>query len=174
MKPGNLSELRQARGKPRKGLAMKDEVFETILGALVLIIAAGFLFFAYTRTDVGAGGGYDVTAKFNRIDGITPGSDVRMSGIKIGTVSAQDLDMISFMAVLRLSIRADVELPEDSSVKISTEGLLGGSYVSIEPGGSLDNVSPGGELVYTQGSVDLMSLLGQAVFALGNGSEGEE
>ena len=149
---------------------MNDEVFETILGALVIIIAAGFLFFAYTRTEAAAGGGYEVVARFDRIDGISTGSDVRMAGIKIGTVTAQELDQ-NFLAVLRLSIRSDIELPDDSSVKISTEGLLGGSYINIEPGGSMDNVAAGGELTYTQGSVDLMSLLGQAVFALGNGSE---
>jgi phospholipid/cholesterol/gamma-HCH transport system substrate-binding protein len=152
---------------------MKDEVFETILGALVIIIAAGFLFFAYTQTDGTTRGGYDVTAKFNRIDGIMPGSDVRMSGIKVGTVAAQELDAKTYMAVLHLTIRSDVQLPEDSSVKISTEGVLGGSYVNIEPGGSFDNVGSGGELTYTQGSVDLMSLLGQAIFALGEESDNE-
>ncbi len=145
---------------------MKDEIFETILGALVLIIAAGFLFFAYAQTSNSAGSGYEVTAKFSRIDGITRGTDVRMSGIKIGTVTSQDLDPQTFMAVLRLTIRSDVQLPDDSSVKISTEGLLGRSYISIEPGGSMNSVGPGGELVFTQGSVDLMSLLGQTFFTL--------
>lgn len=152
---------------------MKDQIFETMLGAVVLVIAAGFLLFAYARTDGSAGDGYDITAKFSRIDGITRGTDVRMSGIKIGTVASQDLDPQTFMAVLRLTIRSDVQLPDDSSVKIATEGLLGGSYISIEPGGSMTNIAPGGELIFTQGSVDLMGLLGQAVFALGESTDGQ-
>ena len=152
---------------------MKHDFVETIIGALVIVIAGGFLYFGYTRSDISTGGGYEVTAKFNRIDGITLGSDVRMSGIKIGTVAGQELDPQTFLAVLVLSINSDIELPDDSSVKISTEGLLGGSYVNIEPGGSFDLVADGGELIYTQGSVDLMGLLGQAVFALGESSNGE-
>lgn len=153
---------------------MQHDALETITGAIVVAIAAVFLIYAYVGTDSGSINGYELTAKFNRIDGITTGSDVRMSGIKIGTVTQQELDPKTYMAVLHMSIRSDVVLPDDSSIKISAEGLLGGNYLNIEPGGSFDVLASGGEIIYTQGSIDLMSLLGQAIFAVGGDGDSSE
>ena len=93
-----------------------------------------------------------------------------MSGIKIGTVVRQSLDPDTYQAVVTLDIASDVKLPDDSSAKITSEGLLGGSYISVTPGGSEDMLAGGGEIMFTQGSVDLMSLIGQAVFSA-TGSE---
>jgi phospholipid/cholesterol/gamma-HCH transport system substrate-binding protein len=140
---------------------------EAIIGAVVLVVAGFFLVFAYTRSDVRQVSGYDVTADFNQVSGITVGSDVRMSGIKIGSVINQHLDPASYQAVLGMSIDNRVKIPEDSSAKITSDGLLGSSYVMIEPGGSPDLLKNGGQIQYTQGAVDLMSLLGQAVFQMG-------
>ncbi len=149
---------------------MNNTTFDTILGAIVILIAVGFFGYTYVATDSGPTRGYELTAKFNRIDGVTTGTDVRLSGIKIGTVAAEELDPVTYMAVVRMTIQQGIELPDDSSVKIASEGLLGGNYLSIEPGGSIDMLEDGDEILFTQGSVDLMGLIGQAIFAVGGKS----
>jgi phospholipid/cholesterol/gamma-HCH transport system substrate-binding protein len=149
---------------------MQNNTVETLIGAIVVMVATAFLFFAYTSTGSGSVSGYDVQARFTSADGISPGTDVRLHGIKIGTVSALTLDPKTYMAIAHLSVRNDVELPDDSAVKITSSGLLGNSYIAIQPGGSDKNLKPGGELTNTQGSVDLMSLIGRAVMG-GSGSK---
>lgn len=147
---------------------MKSEAVETILGAVVLVVAGIFLFYLFNQSEAGQpANAYDLTARFNRVDGITPGSDVRVSGIKIGAVKSQRLDPDTYLAVLDLAIDGNVKIPTDSSVKIASEGLLGGSYVAIEPGGSSQMMTNGEEFVYAQGSIDLFGLIGQAITAIG-------
>jgi phospholipid/cholesterol/gamma-HCH transport system substrate-binding protein len=144
---------------------MGGNLVETLIGAVVLAVAAGFLFFAYGRTDVGAVVGYQVTAKFERVDGLNVGSDVRMSGIKVGTVLDQTLDGESFLAVVRLSIDPSIKLPEDSSAEVVSDGLLGSKYMSLVPGGAEDVIEDGGEILYTQSSVSLEQLIGKFMFS---------
>ena len=150
---------------------MQNNTVETLIGAIVVAVAAGFLFFAYTSTGAGSVSGYSIAARFSSADGISSGTDVRLHGIKIGTVSDLTLDPKTFMAIARLSVRNDVQIPDDSAVKITSSGLLGSSYVAIQPGGSDKNVKPGGELTNTQGSVDLMGLIGRAVMGGGSPSK---
>jgi phospholipid/cholesterol/gamma-HCH transport system substrate-binding protein len=121
------------------------------------------LYFAYANTNAANLSGYDVSAKFQRVDGLNVGTDVRLSGIKVGTVSALMLDPKTYQATVHLSIKNDVKLPEDSSIMVTSTGLLGNSYLSISPGGSDDMIAPGGSIQNTQGSVDLMSLIGRFV-----------
>src|SRR5215813_1890887 len=102
---------------------MKDSLVETLIGAVVIAVAVLFFFFAYSSTGAGNVSGYQVSAKFNRVDGVSTGTDVRMSGIKIGTVSAMELDPKSFFAVLHMNIAQNIHIPEDSAVKITSEGL---------------------------------------------------
>jgi phospholipid/cholesterol/gamma-HCH transport system substrate-binding protein len=149
---------------------MHNSMVETLIGAAVIAVAVLFLSYAYTSTGSGAVSGYEVMAKFNRADGVNVGSDVRLSGIKVGTVSKLTLDPMTYNAVLTLALENSVQLPDDSSVRITSEGLLGNQYLSIEPGGSPDKIKPGGEIEYTQGAVDLIGLLGKAVFGGGGGS----
>ena len=144
-----------------------NNTVETLIGAIVVAVAATFLFFAYTSTGSGSVSGYEVKASFSSADGIAPGTDVRLHGIKIGTVSDLSLDPKTYMAIAHLSISNTVQIPDDSAVKITSSGLLGSSYLAIQPGGSDKNIQPGGELTNTQGSVDLMSLIGR--FAMGGG-----
>jgi phospholipid/cholesterol/gamma-HCH transport system substrate-binding protein len=147
---------------------MQNSFVETLIGAAVVVIAAAFFFYAYNRTDVGTVSGYTVIAKFDRIDGISNGSDVRMSGIKVGAVTGEELDQKTYRALIRMSIRSDIKIPDDSSIRVATVGLLGGSYLSISPGGSDTMMAANGEFTVTQGSVDLISLLGKVMF---NGDE---
>jgi phospholipid/cholesterol/gamma-HCH transport system substrate-binding protein len=150
---------------------MQNNTVETLIGAIVVAVAAGFLFFAYTTTGSGSVSGYDILARFSSTDGISSGTDVRLHGIKIGTVADITLDPKTYMAIAHLSIKNDVQIPDDSAVKITSSGLLGSSYVAIQPGGSDKNIKPNGELTNTQGSVDLMGLIGRAVMSGGSSSK---
>lgn len=138
---------------------MRHNLVETLMGAVVLAAAFGFLAFAYTNTDIRAVKGYELLARFERVDGLAVGSDVRLSGIKVGTVIGQELDRDTYEAVVRLSIDPSVKLPEDTTAKITSEGLLGSNYLSLSPGGSDVMLAPGDAIEYTQGSLDFLSLL---------------
>jgi phospholipid/cholesterol/gamma-HCH transport system substrate-binding protein len=141
-----------------------NNTVETLIGAIVILVAAGFLFFAYTTTSAGSLSGYPLEARFASADGITTGTDVRLHGIKIGTVSGVDLDPKTYMAVVRLSIRKNVPIPDDSAIKVTSSSLLGSSYLSVQPGGSPSNLKPGSQIANTQGSVDIMGLIGRAIY----------
>ena len=154
---------------------MSGNLVETLIGAVVVLVAAAFMVFAYQKADLQAVDGYQLSARFEKVDGIKIGSDVMMSGIKIGTVVGQELDTKSYLAVVRMSIRDDVRLPEDSSIKVASAGLLGDNYLAIEPGGAPDMLADGGEIEYTQGAVDLTELIGKAIYsgAGAGGGDGE-
>lgn len=142
----------------------RENLVETAVGAVVLIAAGGFLAYALGATG-GApgernGGGYRVTAKFGQVGGLASGADVRVAGVKVGTVSEVELDPRTYLAQARLKLDRSVKLPSDSTAKIAADGLLGGSHVSIEPGGALDNLAEGGEIINTQGAVDVFGLIG--------------
>ena len=144
---------------------MKANAIETLTGAIVIAVAVVFFIFAYQIAEVGAAsGGYQVDARFSSASGLVTGADVRLSGIKVGSVVNQRLDTETFEAIVTLSVSPDVKLPNDTSAQIAAEGLLGGSYVSLQPGGAEETLAAGDTIEYTQGAVDLMSLIGQAVF----------
>ncbi len=148
---------------------MNSRAVETLMGTLVVIVAAGFLLFAYSATGQGRVNGYKIAAEFDRIDGVSVGTDVRVSGIKVGSVVEQKLDPTNFFARVVMSIDPNVKLPDDSSVKVALDGLLGGAYLSIEPGGSEKLIADGGMIQHTQPSIDVVGLLGQAVFSPSSG-----
>jgi len=144
---------------------MQSNFVETLIGAIVVVIAGVFLFYGYTNSGMRSEAGYQVTAEFNRVDGLATGSDVRLSGIKVGTVVSQTIDPKNYKAVVTMNLANDVKIPDDSSAKITSEGLLGSNYVALTPGGSEDYLQNGSQIDFTQGSVDLMGLIGQAVFS---------
>ena len=153
---------------------LKENLVETLVGLFVVVIATMFVIYGYSVSETDSGDGYRVTAQFNRVDGLTIGSDVRMSGIKIGTVTSMNLDSESFYANVDFLISNGVNLPDDTSAKITSEGLLGGNYVSLSPGGSEDLLEEDGEILYTQGSVDLIELVSQALFDAGGSERAQE
>jgi phospholipid/cholesterol/gamma-HCH transport system substrate-binding protein len=157
---------------------MKQNLMETAVGALVIAIAAGFFLYVYTTTGMGQGqSGYRLTANFKNVEGINIGSDVRLSGIKIGSVVDQSLDPKTFDAKLTFAIDPVVQLPDDSTAKITSEGLLGGKFIALEPGGSETILADGGELTYTQGALDIWSLVSDYMFSNRNkdgGGGGEQ
>jgi len=144
---------------------MKNSVVETITGAIVVAAAALFFFYVYTSTDLGRGrGGYSIKAAFDSVDGITVGSDIRLAGIKVGTVADQKLDQESYQALITMAIDSSVKLPDDTSAKITSEGLLGEKYISLEPGGSETMLKDGDFLDSTQGSLDIWALVNKYIF----------
>ncbi|MEZ5960740.1 MAG: MlaD family protein [Hyphomonadaceae bacterium] len=143
---------------------------ETILGAAVAVVAVGFFAFAAAQAGQNpVGGGYDLRASFQRVDGVGVGSDVRISGVKVGVVRSVALDPATYNAVLTLTLNSGVEVLDDSTARIATDGLLGGGYVSIEPAG-MDPLAAGSEIPNTQGSIDLLTLF--ASMAGGSGNSG--
>jgi len=152
---------------------MRKNLIETVMGGVVLIVAALFIVFAYSKAEVGKVEGYEIKAKFDRIDGILAGSDVRMSGIKIGTVTSSALDPKTYFANVSLNIRSDIRIPEDTSIAVSSDGLLGDKFLALSPGGADEMLPPGGEITTTQGSIDLMGLVGQMIFSQTN-KDGEK
>ena len=145
---------------------MRSNTFETFIGAIVIILAVSFLFYSFSITDNNSEGTYQIKATFNRIDGIQIGSDVRLSGIKIGSVAKSSLNQTTYEADLVLVIDDSIYIPDDSSAKITMDGLLGSNYISIEPGGSDIYLSENDYLIYTQGSIDLIGLVGEALFSV--------
>ena len=145
---------------------MRSNTFETFIGAIVIILAVSFLFYSFSITDNNVEGTYKIKATFNRIDGIQIGSDVRLSGIKIGSVAKSSLNQTTFEADLVLIIDNSIFIPDDSSAKITMDGLLGSNYISIEPGGSDIYLTENDYLLYTQGSIDLIGLVGEALFSV--------
>ena len=148
---------------------MGRNLVETLMGAVVIVVAGLFIVFAYSKADIGTVEGYRLRAKFDRVDGVKPGTDVRISGIKVGTVVDQRLNPDTFLAEVVITVDPKVKVPKDSAIKILLTGLLGDTYLAISPGGADQNFREGDEFQYTQGSVDLISLVGQAVFGKAGG-----
>lgn len=143
---------------------MNKKPVETIMGIVVLLIAVLFLFFAYRVSDLQVVKGYEVSAKFFKVGGLSVGSDVRINGIKIGTVTSQKLSNEDYMVDVMLSIASDVKLPEDSVASITSDGLMGNKFVKIEPGTSKTLLSDGGEIKKTQDFETLEDLIGKFIF----------
>ncbi len=149
-----------------------NNYFEIIVGTFVLFCAIFFFFTSFKSAKVGTTSGYHVIAKFDNVDGISGGSDVKIAGVKVGTVVDQSLDEKDFRATLKLNIENKVKLSTDSSAKISSEGLLGSKYLSLTPGGDEENLKEGDEIQYTQSSVSFEDLLGKFIF--GNNDKGDK
>lgn len=144
---------------------MKNSTVETLMGAFVVVVAAGFLVFAYNGSSrSAASGGYNVSASFDNVEGVNIGSDVRMSGIKVGTVVGQSLDPETFQAKLVMNIEPAIKLTDDVSAKVTAEGLLGSKFIALEAGGSDTVLGEGGVITSTQGAIDIWSLISQAMF----------
>jgi phospholipid/cholesterol/gamma-HCH transport system substrate-binding protein len=145
-------------------MAERGNWAETGVGAVVLAAAASFLIYALSACAVGRhGGGYPVKARFGQVGGLAAGADVRLAGVKIGTVSKITLDPKTFLAVVDLSLDPAIKLPADSTAKVTSDSLLGGSHIAIAPGGAAEDLKAGGEIQNTQGSVDIFGLIGQVI-----------
>ena len=139
---------------------MSENKTEVAVGGIVLAAAVGFLVYAGQLTGFASTSqGYPLHASFRSADGVDLGTDVRMAGVKVGRVTALDLDPETFRARATFTVQEGIELPDDSAISIASEGLLGGNFVEILPGGSPFAFEPGDTVEFTQGSVSLISLL---------------
>lgn len=154
---------------------MNGNLVESMIGAVVLFVAAGFLYVAYTTTNIAGGGGYPLSARFDRVGALSLGADVRLGGIKVGTVTKQRLDPETFQAVVDFTVDPSIRLPLDSSASVTADGLLGESYLKIAPGGiwpgeEPEYLQPGDQVQFTEDPIDIFSLISKAVFS-GTGEE---
>ncbi len=155
---------------------MRRNLIETVMGGVVLIVAAMFVGIAFQSGTVTTPSGYQVIAKFDDASGLGPGSEVRMSGVKIGTVHSLILEQDSYFAVVTMNIGKSIKLPRDTSARIIADGLLGSNFVALEPGGDEEMLEPGGEITFAQGSINVVDLLGRFIFSaaeVGGGKKGE-
>lgn len=134
---------------------------EFLVGGVVLTVAAGFLFWASSGgvNSSTMRSGYDLRAAFPNVDGIESGTDVRLAGVKIGRVESVRLNPQTYQAEAILRVPADIVLPTDSAALIQSDGLLGGAYIELQPGGAAENLAPGDEIEEVQGAVSLLSLM---------------
>ncbi len=145
---------------------MQKNLVETILGAVVLLVAAGFLLFFYRTTDIHPTSGYVISAAFSKIDGLDAGAPVRVSGVKVGQVVDFKLDPNNYRAIVRMNINDGVKLPKDTAAVIASAGLLDGKFMSLEPGSDDQLLAPGDQIEFTQSTPGLEQLLGQVIFSL--------
>ena len=141
---------------------------EVVAGAAVLAVAAGFLFYAVANTGRGGLGGYTLHAAFDNVGGIAKGADVRIAGLKVGSVTGLSIDPKSYQAVATFTVQPDIKLSSDTSATIATGGLLGGNFISLAMGGDEKMLADGGTITITQSAVNLEDLLGKFIFNVGN------
>ncbi len=141
---------------------------ETLTGAVVLVVAMGFLGYAVANTGRTPVSGYSLHAAFDRIDGLAVGADVRVAGVKVGSVTSARVDPQTFQADLVFSVQTTMKLPRDTSAEITSDGLLGGKYLSLVPGGDEKVLAPGGTVTITQSAISLEQLLGKFIFSVSN------
>jgi phospholipid/cholesterol/gamma-HCH transport system substrate-binding protein len=144
---------------------VKNSTVETLIGTAVVAIAAAFFMFAYNTSDKGAASGsYRVSAEFDNAEGVSVGTDVRVAGVKVGSVVDFTLNPENFQANVVMELDPKVKLTEDATAKVTAEGLLGSKFISLEQGGADVTLADGGMISNTQGAVDIWSLISQAMF----------
>ena len=151
---------------------MKSSAVETMIGAAVVAVAAGFFLFAYQSSGKGStAAGLKLSAMFDNASGISIGTDIRIAGVKVGTVTGFTLDESNFQAVVTMQVDPRLKLTEDATAKVTAEGLLGSNFITLEQGGADTILADGGTLSNTQGAVDIWSLISQAMFAKSGAAE---
>lgn len=143
---------------------MNKRPVETIMGVVVIVIAALFLFFAYRVSDLQVVKGYTVSAHFLKVGGLTIGSDVRINGIKVGTVISQKLNPEDYVAEIKMSLSPDLKLPKDSVAVIASSGLMGNKFIKIEPGQDSEILADGDEISRTKDFKTLEDMVGEIIF----------
>ncbi len=150
---------------------MNKKPVETIMGIVVVVVAALFLFFAYKVSDLQVVKGYTVTAKFLKVGGLNVGSDVRINGIKVGTVISQKLDPENFDAEVKMSLSSDIPLPADSVAMIMSDGLIGDKFIKIEPGKASEYLKDGDIIAKTKDFKTIEDMVGEIIFMVTDNGE---
>ena len=143
---------------------MKRFDMETAVGLFVLL---GILCMAYLSVKLGkleivGGNDVPVTAEFSSVAGLRPGASVEIAGVEVGKVDAVTLR--DYQALVRMKIRRDVKLQDDSIASIKTSGLIGEKYVQISPGASEKYIGAGGRIRDTESAIDIEALISKYAF----------
>ncbi|MGH8199870.1 MAG: outer membrane lipid asymmetry maintenance protein MlaD [Steroidobacteraceae bacterium] len=160
--------------RPTRSLEIGTGLF-VLLGLLALIFLTTQLPSSGLKLNLGKSPGYDVSAEFDNIGDLKVGAPVRMAGVRIGDVTGIGLDDQSYRANVHLHIYPQFnEIPQDSYASIETEGLLGGQYVGISPGGLSTYLKSGSQILQTQSAIVLENLINKffANFSGGGSSSG--
>jgi phospholipid/cholesterol/gamma-HCH transport system substrate-binding protein len=148
---------------------MKQDRLEILTGFIVILVAGFFLWYALHHLEHQKNkGSYEVFATFSDVDGLTAGSNVRLSGVKVGTISKIELNPQTYLATVHIELEPSLQIPTDTVAAVSTQGLLGDKYLSLEAGSDDEKIQPGGSIVNTQSSASIEHLLGQVIFSLQN------
>ena len=143
---------------------MNKRPVETIMGIVVIAVAVFFAYFAYNVSDLQVVQGYNVTSKFLKVGGLTVGSDVLLNGIKVGTVVAQKLNPDDYTAEVKMSLSSDIQLPEDSTFSIVSDGLMGDKFIKIDPGHGKTMLQDGSVVKNTKDFKTLEDMVGEIIF----------
>ncbi|MBY0355168.1 MAG: outer membrane lipid asymmetry maintenance protein MlaD [Rickettsiales bacterium] len=154
---------------------MQRNAIETIMGGVVLVIAAAFVFFAYSNSNLGRSDsdGYHLTAEFGNVGGVAKGSDIRIGGVKIGVVDNLSLEPKTYQAIVGLTINRGINIPKDTAAAIIGDGLLGSKFVALQPGAEDEMLKDGERIEFTQSGVSIEELIGKFVFSGGGVDEGK-
>ena len=147
---------------------MQRNMLETVMGAIVLLTAVAFVSLAYEAANIRGTDGYELEAEFGATGGLSVGDDVRISGIKVGRISRQELDPVTYAARIVMSLDERIRIPADSSARITAASLLGGNYLELIPGADEDMMQPGEVIYDTRDPLSQTDLLGKAVFSAAN------
>ena len=147
---------------------MQRNTLETLIGAIVLATAIGFVTLVYEAADIQGDGGFEIIAEFGSTGGLSVGDDVRISGIKVGRIIEHSLDPVTYNARIAMSIAPDVQIPADTSARITAASLLGGNYLELLPGADSEMLASGAVIYDTRDPVSISDLLGKMVFSSGN------
>jgi len=150
---------------------MNKRPVETIMGIVVLAVAAVFMWFAYNVSDLKMVKGYEINARFIKVGGLNTGADVRINGIKVGTVVSQKINPDDYMVDVSLSIMSNVLLPVDSVVTVAGDGLMGEKYIKIEPGKATEKMTNGSTATNTKDAKSLEDMVGEIIFMVTNDDE---
>ncbi|MDR0631745.1 MAG: outer membrane lipid asymmetry maintenance protein MlaD [Holosporaceae bacterium] len=143
----------------------KGRTFETVVGVFVLVVAVFFFNYVYRKSGWHGMDGYVLTAKFDKADGLSEGGDVKISGIQVGKIISMKVDPHSFFAIVKFYVPKELKLPRDTGANVASDGLFGGKYLSLTPGGEEESLKEGDEIENTAGPINLESLIGKYVFS---------
>jgi phospholipid/cholesterol/gamma-HCH transport system substrate-binding protein len=141
-------------------------------GAVVVALAVGFLAYAVGHSGAAPMAGYELRATFNSVAGLPVGSDVRIAGVRVGSVTSERIDPETYLANVTFTVAHDIRLPKDTSAAVRSEGLLGADFLALDPGGDTAMLPPGGRIMVTQSAIDIGSLLGKFIFGGAGGGAG--
>lgn len=141
----------------------KGRTLETLTGLFVLLVAIAFFFYAYHKSGWVRGDIMTLTAQFDRADGLVEGTDVKISGIRVGKIMSTSVDPDNFMAVVKFYVPSDIKLPKDTSAAVSSDGLFGGKYLALSPGGEDENLQDGDFIENTTGPINIESLVNKFI-----------